>query len=130
MVGISSMNKDHVVINLKNDGLGPAFVEKFNVYFKGKKYENCDLPTFFYHHNLKKDTIRFGYSSLIPGQLIPANKEIEMIIIQNNETEATKMKKYFWNTEKPIELEIFYSSIYGERWRMKGSFARPEKLED
>jgi hypothetical protein len=130
MVGQSSMGKNHMMVNLTNNGLGPAFVEKFNVYYQGKKYENCDLAVFFYHYNIKKDSIHFGYSSLIVGQLIPANKEIEMMIINNNEKEATKLKKYFWDTDKPVELEIIYSSIYGEKWRMRGNFARPEKLED
>jgi hypothetical protein len=130
MVGQSSNGKSHMVVNLTNDGLGPAFVEKFNVYYQGKKYENCDLPTFFYHYNIKKDSIQFGYSSLIVGQLIPANKAIEVLFINNSDKDASKLKNYFWDTDKPIELEIFYSSIYGEKWRMRGSFARPEKLED
>jgi hypothetical protein len=130
MVGQSSLNDNHMVVNLQNNGLGPAFVEKFNVYYQGKKYENCDLATFFNHYNLKKDTIQFGYGNLVVGQLIPANKEIEILLVSNNKKEAYKLRKYFWGMDKPIELEIIYSSIYGEKWRMRGNFARPEKLDD
>jgi hypothetical protein len=130
MVGQSSMNDNHVKINLINNGLGPAFVEKLNVYYQGKKYENCDLPVFFYYHNSQKDTIQFGYSNLAVGQLIPANKEIEMMFINSNEKEATKLKKYFWDKSQTVELEIFYSSIYGDKWRIRGIATRPEKIDD
>ncbi len=129
MVGPSSFNDGHVMINLQNNGLGPAFVEKLNVYYQGTKYEGCDLAVFFMRHN-KKDTIQLGYSSIIVGQLIPANKNIEMLVISDNKKEADKLKKYFWNTDKPIELEIFYSSIYGDKWKMRGNFTRPEKIDD
>jgi hypothetical protein len=129
MVGQSSLNDNHMMVNLQNNGLGPAFVEKLNVYYQGKKYENCDLAVFFERYN-KKDTIRFGWSNIIVGQLIPANKDIEMLVISNNKKEATKLKKYFWGMDKPVELEIIYTSIYGDKWKIKGNFTRPEKIDD
>ncbi len=85
-----------------------------------------------------KDSVRINMTSNINiATLIPASGSINTIERNMNKDEskrenlkqAEKLRDYFW-TEKPIELEIIYSSIYGERWRMRGGFTRPKKIEE
>jgi hypothetical protein len=129
MTSLSAYNNNHFLVEVYNNGLGPAFVEQVNVKYEGKSYQDCDLPTFFGRYN-KKDTINnMTWSNIISGQLIPSGNVIKTVEINNNRKEAQKLQKYFW-TDKPVELEITYSSIYGEKWIVKGSFAKPQKLDD
>ncbi len=128
MIGYSHHSNEHFNVEITNNGLGPAFVEEVNVYFQGKKYPNTDLGVFFYDYNFKRDTLSFGNSSIIIGTLIPSGKTI-VNVEANDRKNADKFNKYFRNDE-PLKLEIIYSSVYGERWRARGGFTRPEKLEN
>jgi hypothetical protein len=134
MIGTSSYNPGHFVVQLSNDGLGPAMIEEVNVYFHNKKYQDCDIPTFFWRKNpIKKDsTLMNGvtYGNIGKGQLIPANKTLNLIEISENKQVAKSLSGYFWETEKPVELEIVFASIYGEKWSVKGVVSRPKKIED
>jgi hypothetical protein len=138
MIGFSKYNDYHFVVQVKNDGLGPAFVEEVNVYYKGKKYENYDLPNFFRRISPMKDSVIINMTSNINNStLIPANATINTIersqvknqSSKENIKQADKLSSYFW-TEHPVELEIIYSTIYGERWKTRGGFTRPTKLDD
>jgi hypothetical protein len=53
-----------------------------------------------------------------------------MIEVSKDTLAANQLRDYFWNTDKPIELEIIYSSIYGEKWITRGNFKRPKKIDD
>jgi hypothetical protein len=133
MATASRYGEEHFSVELHNDGLGPAFVEKVNVHYLGKKYENVDLANFFSSfdpNRTKRKAWRTTTSSIIDGQLFPAGHTIKMIEISKDSVSAQQLRDYFWDTDKPIELEITYSSIYGEKWVMRGNFKRPKKLED
>jgi hypothetical protein len=134
MTTTSNFGDDHFLVELHNNGLGPAFIEEVNVYYLGKKYENSDFSTFFskLDPNLpKRKTWRYvTTSSVLPGILYPTGHNVKMIEISKDTTAAHQLRDYFWSTDIPIELEIIYSSIYGEKWLMKGNFKRPQKLED
>jgi hypothetical protein len=133
MATTSKYGEEHFSVELHNDGLGPAFVEKVNVYYLGKKYEDSDLSTFFSNldpNRTKRKSWVTTTSSVVNGQLYPSGHTMKMIEISKDSTAAHQLRDYFWNTDKPIELEIIYSSIYGEKWVMRGNFKRPTKLED
>jgi hypothetical protein len=128
LVGASSHNENHFSIEVANNGLGPAFIEGVNVVFQGKKYKNCDLPTFFYNYNPQKDTLNFSYGSIISGMLVASGKTI--INVQANDKKSTnKMKEYFWS-KGILDIEIIYTSIYGEKWFVNMKNIRPTKIED
>jgi len=64
---------------LSNVGLGPAFVEDIRVIHKEKTYVG-DLDHFLTEYGDEiKDTLIYGYSSVYPGMLIPANTTVEMV---------------------------------------------------
>ena len=133
MIGTSHHNEGHFSVQLSNDGLGPAMIEEVKVHYLNKEYPDCDLPTFFYTYNpIEKDSSMnvFAYSNIGPGMFIPANKIITLMEIDENVEMASKLKNYFWGTKSAVELEITYSSIYGDKWKIRGIVKRPTKIED
>jgi hypothetical protein len=133
MTTTSRFGDDHFLVELHNNGLGPAFVEEVNVYYLGKKYKDSDLATFFSNLDPNRNKRKEWYgstSTVLNGQLYPAGHVVKMIEISKDTTAAHQLRDYFWGTDKPIELEITYSSIYGEKWVMRGNFKRPQKIED
>jgi hypothetical protein len=130
----TSLSQKHFVVNLSNNGLGPAMIEKVNVYYKNKMYEDVDLPTFFLKSNPnKKDSLimkGIGYSNIGKGQLIPSGNIISILEVNNNRDKAILMNNYFWEINQPVELEITFTSIYGEKWSVRGMESRPQKIED
>ena len=133
MATTSRYGEDHFSVELHNDGLGPAFVEEVNVYYLGKKYKNADLPTFFSEldpNRPKRKGWNSTTSSVLSGQLYPSGHNIKMIEISKDTLAAHQLRDYFWGNDKPVELEIIYSSIYGEKWAMRGNFKRPKKIEN
>ena len=130
----SSYSQSHFLVQLSNDGLGPAMIDKVKVHYLKKEYVDCDLPTFFDQKNpVKKDSLLTSastWSNIGEGQLIPAGKTINLIEINKNSEMAKTLSNYFWNNKTPIELEIIYSSIYGDRWSVRGIVSRPTKIED
>ena len=130
MISSSSYNPKHFVIQLSNNGLGPAMIEKVNVHYENKVYKNLDLPTFFWRNNPnKKDSLMMNgitYNNVSEGQLIPAGNTINILEINENQEKVTSLNHYFWETKKPVELEIIFASIYGEKWSIKGLVSRPK----
>jgi hypothetical protein len=128
LIGTSSHNEKHFSFGVENNGLGPALIEEINVIFRGKKYKNCDLSDFFYGYNPQKDTLNFSNGDISAGMLIPSGKT--MINVEAyDKNSATKMKLYFWS-ERTLNVEIVYSSIYGEKWIVSTKDIRPKKIEE
>ncbi len=121
MTTTSRYGDDHFLVELHNDGLGPAFIEEVNVHYLGKKYEGADLATFFSNLDPNRAKRKGWYSTtsnVLPGQLYATGHNVKMIEISKDTLAAHQLRDYFWNTDKPIELEIIYSSIL---WRKVGN---------
>jgi hypothetical protein len=84
---------------LANNGIGPAFVQSFEIHYKGKTY-SLDPSNFLGLEIIAKDTATYKntpiiYSNLMKGQLIPAGKEIKLITIENNPNAVQKIRELF-----------------------------------
>ncbi len=112
---------------LINNGIGPAFIKDIKIHFQGKQY-NYDPSTFYGNVIFPKDTIRFISSNIVKGQLIPAGEEIEMVLVENSVEDVRKMRKLFGNQR--AKIEVVYSSVYEEQWRIVGMGNAPVKLDD
>jgi hypothetical protein len=129
MIGYSLPDGFHFRVDVVNNGLGPAFVEEVNVYDStGKKYPNIDLSNYFGSIDTSGVKKRFSTSSILDGIVIPVNHSMIHIEAQDKPT-GDYFIKTFWE-KKPINLEIVYSSIYGERWSVKGGFTKPVKISE
>ena len=120
---------------LYNNGVGPAFIEEIRTVYNGQAYPGP--PSHFYRAVMMpedQDTINLGLSNIHAGNLIPAGKETAMMTAYRHNSssdERDRLVEWFGRpTEHPelARVEIVYSSVYGERWIVKGLGAIPEAL--
>lgn len=123
-----SYDQDRFQFLITNEGLGPAFIDEVNTYYKGKKYSR-DIAIFFQDHYRKIDsTIYLSYSNIEEGMLFSNGKKINIVSKFNSVENTKKLRKIFF--DEKLEMEVIYSSIYGEKWITRGTFTRPKKIED
>ncbi len=118
-------------LSLINNGIGPAFIKEVRVIYKGKMYEG-DQTEFLYKVIFPQDTSflqDYSYSNLYNGRMIPAGKEFSLLHIQNSEIQASKYRKLFGNQDS-AKLEIIYSSVYDEKWKLTGVGGISEKIKE
>lgn len=120
---------------LYNNGVGPAFIEEIRTVYNGQVY--LGPPFEFYRAVImreSKDTIPLGVSNVIKGQVVPAEKEIAMLTAYSysaSPEDRDQLLKWFGRTNEELasaRVEVVYSSVYGERWVIKGIGAIPESL--
>ena len=121
---------------LYNNGVGPAFIEEVRIIYDGQEYPG-DLLNFYRAVVLgEEDTVvlDLGTQGIYEGNLIPAGREISMLsayAYASSLKERDQLFKWFGRPTKAPELarvEIIYSSVYGERWIVRGIGAVPESL--
>ena len=115
---------------VSNEGLGPAFIEEVNTYYKGKKYSNTDISGFYLNTYSKIDTTinSMNLTGIGKPMLMPAGKTLDLFWRHNDTKMAPKLYKLF--SSKDLVLEIKYSSIYENKWVVKGVSSKPTKIED
>ena len=120
---------------LYSNGVGPAFIEEVRTIYDGQVY--LGPPSSFYREVIlpdDKDTISLGISSIYEGNLIPSGRETAMLTAYDySSTPADRDRLLAWfgrPTDEPelARVEIIYSSVYGERWIVRGVGAIPESL--
>jgi hypothetical protein len=112
---------------LVNNGIGPAFIQEIKIQYQGRTYP-YDPAVFYSEVIYPSDTIFFISTNVNKGQVVPAGEQIEMVIITNSEKDAVKLRNLFG--KQIAKLEIVYSSVYEEKWRINGMGKAPVKLED
>ena len=113
-----------------NNGIGPAFLEKVEVKYKGKVYP-YDLYVFLAEHVEGFDEIQnIYYSNIAAGSLIPAQTNVELLIIDDSLADADKLYTMLERLfDEGMSFEITYSSIYGEKWVVKSGEVKPVKID-
>ena len=112
-----------------NDGLGPAFI-------RSAKFTMTDSPTFTKTDDFLRylaesykglDTLKYTYSTMSEGTLMPANSTQEMVSFQTSEE-----YRLFYNVlvEHGFNFEIEYEDVYGERWRLRFDEDIPQKISN
>ncbi|OJJ20095.1 hypothetical protein BKI52_16620 [marine bacterium AO1-C] len=115
---------------LKNDGIGPAFIESVEIEYKGKKYP-YDLPVFLRENMLDslKKIKRMSHSNIYKGQMVPAGTTLPLLAIHNSQKDADQLVRLLQRLKKDgMKLSIIYRSVYEERWRLSFNSTIPEKL--
>lgn len=111
---------------LTNNGIGPAFVEKVEVYYQDSVFR-MDPINFFYSQIYPQDTtISFVHTNLTEGTLISAGAVLDLLQVQGSLKDATKLRELFGYGK--ARLQIVYTSVYQERWVVSTGNA-PRKLD-
>ncbi|NER14914.1 hypothetical protein GWK08_15770 [Leptobacterium flavescens] len=108
---------------LNNNGIGPAFIEEINIHYKDSVYRNTDINDFYVKVMVKQDTLFKGstvfHSTIRKGMLVP-EREVKYMLglrkeVKNFEILHQQLREWLNNK---IRVEIKYSSVYKEKWRI------------
>jgi hypothetical protein len=125
--------KDPFIIYVRNVGIGPAFLKKMEINYKGKTYSSDDinlsgscLPFSFLRQILPINKIPYvGNGPNLPI-VIPAG-ESEMFIRLNDKDEKSiaMMVEIFDNAK----IKVCYSSVYKDYWTVE-KWKQPEECKN
>lgn len=129
MIANKNYGGPNYAIALFNKGLGPAIIDSFSIIVEDSVYQ-MDLATYFLEVVPEiADIDRLYYSNLLPGQLLPAGEEMELVGI-NNAQEATNELLRVIEKGPDINYRLIYRSVYDERWLLTSEEFFPVKLEE
>jgi hypothetical protein len=114
-------------LQLVNNGVGPAFVKDVKVHYQGRIFEGDHL-SFYYKAIPRNEWIRFLSTNLPKGRVLPAGHVIDLILHEGPTANAKRLNDLFGGEK--VKIEITYSSVYDETWRVTGMAGAPEKLDD
>jgi hypothetical protein len=141
-----SANDGGVHIALSNAGVGPALVEDIRVRYRGQAFEG-DAHDFYLAQGLAT-TEDLSVNSVMSGRLIPAGAWLEMVGVEDavgterGQAFLGEVLRLFEVAEVPDSwyaafgdapsdqavIEIVYTSVYGDRWRVRSDQIVPEQL--
>ena len=108
--------------HIMNQGLGPAIVESIDIIHEGKRFK-LDFRKFF-----EKEFPEFEkYGSIIQNMTITTGttisekdgiKFVTYAFKSKNTIELLKYLKIEDEDKRPFEIEVIYSSIYGDKWKV------------
>lgn len=120
---------------LKNNGIGPSFIDEINIHYRDSIYRGFDVNDFFEQVIVKHDTIlksnSISHATIRKGMLI-SEKEIKYMLRLRGDAKDFNLKqkrlRYWLNSQ--MKVEIIYSSVYGEQWKILTSETNmPIKIE-
>ena len=134
-------NDEGTSLLLGNTGIGPALIDEVRIRYQGR--EIVADPSDFYIGLRPHSKIPLGVDKLQPGRLIPAGASIRMLESNAGGQQLLKElldlfeiaevpRSWYVNsgasgTEKAV-IEITFSSVYGDRWRIRSDRMVPERL--
>jgi len=146
MITIDS-NESGVHVTLTNAGIGPALIEDIRVRYEGREIKGD--PYDFYLSQRPGTDSSLSVNKVKAGRLIPAGASIQMLGMDPSLAKGERGGKFVadllhlfdvaevpenWyaavgakGTSKAI-IEITYSSVYGERWKLHSDQFVPERL--
>ena len=151
MIGFTS-NSGGIHVNLRNAGIGPALIG--DVRIRHATGETATDPyTFFLQGDANRRKLPLTVDSAVAGRLIPAGEGIQMVGVDGqfltDDTRGSIFKELlqtFDLAEVPRNwyegiglsaadprravIEVVYSSIYGDRWRIRSNSFAPEPVRD
>lgn len=122
-IGNTEIDGDYGFI-LQNNGIGPAFIDEINIHYKDSVYNNTDVINFYRDIVVKQDTMlnlyNVSHATIRKGMLVP-EKEVKYMLrlnngVKNYEKKQSQLRQ--WLNGK-IQVEIKYSSVYGEKWKIR-----------
>lgn len=107
---------------LVNNGIGPAFIRKFEYWYEGKKRESFrDIINEEAAVSGASETVNIAYSGLWEGRIIPQNQEIKLVSMVGD-----TLARRVYEKNGSIRLKVWYESIYGQKWLFDTRSERPE----
>jgi len=122
----------HISSEIVNKGLGPAIIESINIVHEGQSYD-LDFPDFL--EKVFPEVEEYGNlasnTSLSKGSTLAANEKITLYTFTLPIANIRALMQYLNMTqeEDPFTIEVIYSSIYNEQWKVQNhQKGHPTKL--
>ena len=118
---------DYFQIQISNNGVGPAIIQDFVVHYRDSTYRsglNRFAATFA---KLDTSTTYSVSSSYLAEGFVISNKETVEVLASNNRETANMLKALFFDEE--VRLEIVYSSVFDEKWRLTNGSFIPQRID-
>jgi len=115
---------------LRNNGIGPAFIESIKIKYEGKEFD-MDFANFLIKEVPGFDTLEnVYYSNIGSGQLIPAEKSINILQVENSIKSSNELYALIGELiNKGLKFELIYSSIYEEKWILSDESETPKRID-
>jgi len=140
-ISLQSNNVNGNILQLTNSGIGPALIDEVHVEFKGQTYPT-DAYDFIVGQKPDFAKSGLGVDKIQKGRLIPAGVTIQMVEAGKTPDALVGMLRLFEIAEVPREwyvgtktnggdkavLAITYTSVYGQRWRVRSDRIVPDSL--
>jgi hypothetical protein len=139
---ISLQSNDQIGNNLQltNSGIGPALIEEVHVEYKGRTFPTDAYDFVVGQQEFAKSGL--GVDKIQKGRLIPAGTTIAMVEFGKTPAVLPGILGLFEIAEVPRQwyvatrttggdkavLVITYTSVYGERWRVRSDKIVPDTL--
>ena len=116
---------------LINYGVGPAILDSTVIYYKGKTFDQ-EFVDFLKSEIKAMDSVPvLNHATLGRGHAIPAGGERNILTVGGNEKAFTTFFKVLEEVySNDFNFEIYYRSIYDDKWRIASYTDLPEKLND
>ena len=129
---------------LSNSGIGPAIVDDVQIHYQGKDIA-ADPYDFFMGLSEENRKNGAGVDKVQKGRLIPAGTTVHMLTFDpgpgGTQPMLPAMLKLFEIADVPRDwyvragtanmphavIDVTYSSVYGERWRVRSDRVVPDK---
>ena len=123
------------ILELVNHGVGPAIIDGKSIFFNDENFEmefHDFLTSQFKSQGM--DTINImSNSSVYRGLAIPSGGERTLLKVGGTKEDYRAFMHFFYNiqnkTESPINFEIRYSSIYGDKWSISSMDEIPKEIK-
>jgi hypothetical protein len=143
MLGVQA-NAEGTYLTLRNAGLGPGLIEHVRIRHQGRTFEE-DPYDFFLRMRPDHNFPALSVDRIAVGRLIPAGERLMALGVDGGERERmlADLLNLFelvevpraWlvnnniplNATKRAVIEITYSSVYGDRWRITSDRLVPER---
>jgi hypothetical protein len=112
----STFDGEHLRVNVRNDGLGPAIVESFVVSVDGKPQRSILSTLRTLVGRVKRDSSHssIALSAVIPGEVIRSNGEVTLFAV----TSKTVVPELGRQMARRLTLHTCYCSIVGNCWTL------------
>jgi hypothetical protein len=130
-------NDEGAALLLHNVGIGPALIDEVRVRDKGRTFVGDPFDFYKASHPDQHPSV----DKVLPGRLIPAGATIQMLGGSDAQM-GTELLRMFDVAEVPRSwydkigvspsgkavVDITFSSVYGDRWRISSDTLVPEEL--
>jgi hypothetical protein len=104
-------------INIKNKGLGPAFIKGLYVKEKDSTFLHFNLKVFYDDNNT--DTVySWNSASIVDGIVLSPGEEMELFSAGGGSSGLRPIKEFFYNYFSMANNMVFieYESVFGDAW--------------